>query len=134
MMMTINGWFVVACIAIALLLIGGLMFLGLMDARATTQAQYMIIGRGDLNFDCVDEYPYNDLHRMDWNASDGLTEVNNDYHLMYWIVEVASCNADAIYRMDDRPDLFTLRFTDIECIGNRCAAHMTRGAWWIEPR
>lgn len=130
----INMWFVLCLVLLCIVLI--LVFGDVQSQQPPQPQHYMVIGRYDLDFDCVDEYPYTDIRRMDWNSSDGLTEVTGtDYRLQYWIVAVDSCNADAIYQHDSG-NLFALRFTDLEYHDdtNEYHAHMTRGAWWIQAR
>jgi hypothetical protein len=111
------------------------------DAR-TAQAQlaqsdtqhYMLLYRGSngLHFDCVDEYPYNDVRRMEWNSTDGFIEVDGSYQHLLSIFAVSECNIDNVYSFDD--DLFVWRMTNRECELNVCAAHVNRGAFWIEAK
>ena len=88
----INGWFVVSLC----LLIGVLICIEDHEAQVATEndSYYMVVGLTDLNFDCVSELPYRMERRMDWNADEGLTELDNDYRLHYWIIEVELCDRD----------------------------------------
>lgn len=104
------------------------------QAQIPQQQQYMLLYSGvdGLNLDCVDEYPYTDTRRMDWNSTDGFTEIDGNYDHLLSIIAVSDCNVDNVYAFD--VGLFVWRMTDIECERNRCAVHVNRGAYWIEPR
>lgn len=104
------------------------------QAQIPQQQKYMLLysGASGLNLDCVDEYPYTDVRRMEWNAVDGFTEIDGDYNHLLSIIAVESCNIDNVYTSE--LGLFVWRMTDIECERNRCAVHVNRGAWWIQPK
>ena len=110
------------------------------DAR-TAQAQieqsdthYMLLYRGSngLHFDCVDEYPYDNIRRMEWNSTDGFTEITDFRHYLS-IVAVTDCNLDNVYTTENN-GTFVWRMTNRECERNVCAAHVNRGAFWIEEK
>jgi hypothetical protein len=94
----------------------------------------MLLYRGSngLHFDCVDEYPYNDVRRMEWNSTDGFIEVTDFRHYLS-IVAVSECNIDNVYTTENN-GTFVWRMTNRECERNVCAAHVNRGAFWIEAK
>jgi len=104
------------------------------SAQAALPAQaYMVIRHGydGYDFDCVDQYPYQDTRPMDWNSTDGFTEVDA-YDFVESIIAVENCNIDNMYITDDG-NLFVWRMSDIEREGARYAIHVNRGAWWVVP-
>jgi hypothetical protein len=119
-----------------LFLIIGLVFWIVEDAQAqlAQSDNYILLYRGvnGLHFDCVDEYPYDNIRRMEWNSTDGFTEITDFRHYLS-IVAVTDCNLDNVYTTENN-GTFVWRMTNRECELNVCAAHVNRGAFWIEAK
>jgi hypothetical protein len=131
----VNGWFVVSCVLALALILSVLICIEDAQAQVRQDTKSMVIrdGADGFNFDCTTEYPYINLRQMDWNSTDGLTEVDN-YDLVERYIVVQEYNIINVYRDDATGDLFALSFACPERMqGNRFAIHI-RALHWIEPR